>query len=64
MIEKVELYNVRCDKCLDYLYNEDDTVMCFDEECLARQVAEENGWVFNQGYLHCPSCAEKIEEDD
>ena len=63
MIEKVEMYTVKCDNC-GKLLGDDADYSCWNDEATAVDIANDSGWISDNGNNYCPNCWSHDDDDN
>ena len=63
MIQKVEMFTVKCDNC-GKLSGDDADYSCWNDESTALDVASDSGWIEHKGLHYCPKCWSHDEDNE
>jgi len=63
MIQKVEMFTVKCDNC-GKLSGDDADYSCWNDESTALDTASEAGWINHKENDYCPECWSYDEDDE
>ena len=63
MIQKVEMFTVKCDNC-GKLSGDDSDFSCWNDESTALDKAHSAGWITNKGLHYCSKCWSYDDDDN